>query len=61
MEDLNHSWYERNTGQQVGMSSVGLSIRPSLGWQQPWTASEAVFEAKLMLPWSFSGEMAAEK
>jgi hypothetical protein len=43
------------------MSSVGLSIRPSLGWQQPWTASEAVFEAKFMLPWSFSEEMAAEK
>ena len=42
-----------------------VSIRYSGGWRRPWmaswTGSGAVFEAKFMLPWSFSEEAAAEK
>ena len=64
-EALNRSWYERNTGR---------SITDSQRWvQHPvkrWMAAtldgfvsnlDAVFEAKFMLPWSFSEEAAAEK
>jgi predicted phage-related endonuclease len=64
-EDLNRSWYERNTGRRV--RDVQRRVKHSL---IPWMAatldgivegSEAVFEAKFMLPWSFSEEAAAEK
>ena len=64
-EELNRSWYERNTGRQV--SDVQRRVRHSA---IPWMAAtldgivdgtEAVFEAKFMLPWSFSEEAAAEK
>jgi predicted phage-related endonuclease len=64
-EELNRSWYERNTGRQV--RQVQRHVRHSA---IPWMAatldgivegSEAVFEAKFMLPWSFSEEAAAEK
>src|SRR3989449_6817102 len=64
-EDLNRSWYERNTGRQV--RDVQRRVRHSA---IPWMAAtldgivegtEAVFEAKFMLPWSFSEEAAAEK
>src|SRR6266576_1397937 len=64
-EELNRSWYERNTGRQVG--DVQRRVRHSA---IPWMAAtldgivegtEAVFEAKFMLPWSFSEEAAAEK
>jgi len=64
-EDLNRSWYERNTGRQV--RDVQRHVRHSA---IPWMAAtldgviegtEAVFEAKFMLPWSFSEETAAEK
>jgi predicted phage-related endonuclease len=64
-EELNRSWYERNTGQQV--RDVQRHVRHSL---IPWMAAtldgiadgaEAVFESKFMLPWSFSEEAAAEK
>jgi putative phage-type endonuclease len=64
-EDLNRSWYERNSGQQV--RDVQRHVRHSA---IPWMAAtldgivegtEAVFEAKFMLPWSFSEEAAAEK
>src|SRR5207244_7622375 len=64
-EDLNRSWYERNTGREV--RDVQRRIRHSA---IPWMAAtldgivegtEAVFEAKFMLPWSFSEEAAAEK
>jgi putative phage-type endonuclease len=64
-EDLNRSWYERNTGRQV--RDVQRWVRHSA---IPWMAAtldgivegtEAVFEAKFMLPWSFSEEAAAEK
>jgi putative phage-type endonuclease len=64
-EELNRSWYERNTGRQV--RDVQHHIRHSA---IPWMAAtldgivegtEAVFEAKFMLPWSFSEEAAAQK
>jgi len=64
-EDLNRSWYERNTGRRV--RDVQRQVRHSA---IPWMATtldgivegaEAVFEAKFMLPWSFSEEAAAEK
>jgi predicted phage-related endonuclease len=64
-EDLNRSWYERNTGGRV--TDVQRRVTHSA---IPWMAAtldgivdgtEAVFEAKFMLPWSFSEEAAAEK
>src|SRR5262249_34486437 len=64
-EELNRFWYERNTGRQV--RDVQRRVRHSA---IPWMAAtldgivdgtEAVFEAKFMLPWSFSEEAAAEK
>src|SRR5256884_3935069 len=64
-EDLNRSWYERNTGRRV--TEVQRRVKHSA---IPWMAAtldgivegtEAVFEAKFMLPWSFSEEAAAEK
>ena len=64
-EELNRSWFERNTGRQV--RDVQRRVRHSA---IPWMAAtldgivegtEAVFEAKFMLPWSFSEVAAAEK
>jgi putative phage-type endonuclease len=64
-EELNRSWYERNTGQRV--ADVQRRVRHSA---IPWMAATldgivegtgTVFEAKFMLPWSFSEEAAAEK
>jgi predicted phage-related endonuclease len=64
-EELNRSWYERNTGRRVG--DVQRRVKHSA---IPWMAAtldgivegtEAVFEAKFMLPWLFSEEAAAEK
>jgi putative phage-type endonuclease len=64
-EDLNRSWYERNTGRTVG--DVQRLVKHSA---IPWMAATldgivegigTVFEAKFMLPWSFSEEAAAEK
>ena len=64
-EELNRSWYERNSGRLV--RDVQRHVRHSA---IPWMAAtldgivegtEAVFEAKFMLPWSFSEEAAAEK
>jgi putative phage-type endonuclease len=64
-EGLNRTWYERNTGRQV--RDVQRRVRHSA---IPWMAAtldgivedtQAVFEAKFMLPWSFSEEAAAEK
>src|SRR6476619_8436226 len=57
-EDLNRSWYERNTGRTVG--DVQRLVKHSA---IPWMAATldgivegtgAIFEAKFMLPWSFS-------
>ena len=64
-EELNRAWYERNTGRRV--RDVQRRVKHSA---IPWMAAtldgivegtEAVFEAKFMLPWSFSEEAAAEK
>jgi putative phage-type endonuclease len=64
-EELNRSWYERNSGHRV--RDVQRRIKHSA---IPWMAAtldgivegtEAVFEAKFMLPWSVSEEAAAEK
>jgi YqaJ-like viral recombinase domain len=64
-EEFNRSWYERNTGRRV--TDVQRRVKHSA---IPWMAAtldgivegtEAVFEAKFMLPWSFSEETAAEK
>jgi predicted phage-related endonuclease len=64
-EDLNRHWYQANTGQVL--TDVQRQIRhPVLRWMAATLdgrveASGAVFEAKFMLPWSFSEEVAAEK
>jgi len=64
-EDLNRRWYEANTGQ--ALRDVQRQVRhPTLPWMAATLdgrveATGAVFEAKFMLPWSFSEEAAAEK
>jgi predicted phage-related endonuclease len=64
-EDLNRRWYEANSGQVL--TDVQKRIRhPVLCWMAATLdgrveATAAVFEAKFMLPWSFSEESAAEK
>ena len=64
-EELNRAWYERNTGRHV--TDIQRKVKHSA---IPWMAATldgiveeigAVFEAKFMLPWSFSEELAAEK
>src|ERR1700730_3857904 len=64
-EDLNRTWYERNTGRAVG--DIQRHVKHSA---IPWMAATldgivagtgSVFEAKFMLPWSFSEEAAVEK
>ncbi len=64
-EELNRSWYERSTGRCI--TDVQRHVKHSA---IPWMAATldgivevagAVFEAKFMLPWSFSEEAAAEK
>jgi predicted phage-related endonuclease len=64
-EDLNRRWYEANTGQVI--TDIQKRIRhPAVRWMAATLdgrveGSGAVFEAKFMLPWSFSEEAAAEK
>ena len=64
-EELNRRWYEANTGQVI--TDIQKRIRhPGLRWMAATLdgrveSSGAVFEAKFMLPWSFSDEAAAEK
>src|SRR5450631_1909386 len=64
-EQLNRHWYERNTGQVVTevqrqvFHPVKRWIAATLDGMVEGTG--AVFEAKFMLPWSFSEEIAAEK
>jgi predicted phage-related endonuclease len=64
-EDLNRLWFERNTGQSI--TDVQRRIRhPVNRWMGATLdgrveATGAVFEAKFMLPWSFSEQAAAEK
>jgi predicted phage-related endonuclease len=64
-EDLNRRWYEANTGRVI--TDVQRRIRhPVLSWMGATLdgrveTSGAVFEAKFMLPWSFSEEAAVQK
>src|SRR5471032_2638364 len=64
-EPLNRTWYERNTGQAV--KDVQSRVQhPVNRWMAATLdgvieGTGAVFEAKFMLPWSFSEEAAAEK
>jgi len=64
-EDLNRRWYEANTGQLI--TDIQRQVRhPALHWRAATLdgrvqSSEAVFEAKFMLPWSFSEEAAVTK
>lgn len=64
-EHLNRHWYEKNTGQVV--TGVQRQVfHPVKRWMAATLdgmveATGAVFEAKFMLPWSFSEEGAAEK
>ena len=57
-EDLNRLWYQANTGEVV--TDVQRHVKhPALGWMAATldgrvVSSGAVFEAKFMLPWSFS-------
>jgi len=64
-EALNRHWYERNTAQTVECVQHRL-LHPVLRWMGATldgiiAGSGTVFEAKFMLPWSFSEEAAAEK
>jgi len=64
-EELNRRWYEANTGQVI--TDIQHQVRhPTVRWMGATLdgrvqSTEAVFEAKFMLPWSFSEEAAAEK
>jgi predicted phage-related endonuclease len=64
-EALNRTWYERNTGRLV--TDVQRWVQQPVHRYLAATldgfvsALDAVFEAKFMLPWSFSEEAAAEK
>ena len=64
-EELNRRWYQANTGRVL--TDIGRHIRhPVLRWMAATldgrvAVTEAVFEAKFMLPWAFSEETAAEK
>ena len=64
-EALNRTWYERNTGRAI--TDVQRWVRHPVHRYMAATLDgfvndlDAVFEAKFMLPWSFSEEAAAEK
>ena len=64
-ERLNRIWFERNTGQQV--TDIQRRVRhPVNRWMAATldgmvAGANKVFEAKFMLPWTFSEEAAAEK
>ncbi len=64
-EPLNRRWFERNTGH--ALTEVQRRVQhPVVRWMAATLdgmveATGAVFEAKFMLPWSFSEEGAAEK
>ena len=64
-EALNRHWYERNTRQTIECVQHRLR-HPVLRWMGATldgiiAGNGTVFEAKFMLPWSFSEEAAAEK
>jgi predicted phage-related endonuclease len=64
-EPLNRLWFERNTGRVI--KDVQRRVQhPVVRWMAATLdgtveGTGAVFEAKFMLPWSFSEEAAAEK
>jgi predicted phage-related endonuclease len=64
-EHLNRQWFERNTG--CAIKDMQKRVRhPVIRWMGATLdgvveATSAVFEAKFMLPWSFSEEGAAQK
>ena len=64
-EDLNRLWYERNSGQVIRDVQRRMH-HPAISWMAATLdgrveSTGAVFEAKFMLPWSFSEQAAAEK
>ena len=64
-EPLNRAWFERNTGQVIRDVQSRVT-HPVVRWMAATLdgvvdGTGAVFEAKFMLPWSFSEEAAAEK
>jgi predicted phage-related endonuclease len=64
-EHLNRHWYERHTGQVV-IEVQRQVFHPIKRWMAATIdgmveGTGAVFEAKFMLPWTFSEEAAAEK
>ncbi|MGA9947412.1 MAG: YqaJ viral recombinase family protein [Xanthobacteraceae bacterium] len=64
-EELNRRWYEANTGQLV-VDVQQRVFHPAVRWMAATLdgrveGSDAVFESKFMLPWSFSEEAAAAK
>jgi putative phage-type endonuclease len=64
-EDLNRQWYERNTGKTI--TDVQCRVKhPVIRFMAATldgvvAGTGAIYEAKFMLPWSFSEEGAAEK
>src|SRR5271169_4305342 len=64
-EDLNRRWYERNTGHAIKNVQRRI-LHPVVKWMAATLdglvdPGGAVFEAKFMLPWTFSEEGAAQK
>jgi len=64
-EELNRSWYQRNTGQTVRDAQTRVR-HPIHKWMAATLdgivePTGAIFEAKFMLPWAFTEEAAAEK
>lgn len=64
-EPLNRRWFERSTGLAVGHVQRRV-VHPVHRWMAATLdgkveATGAIFEAKFMLPWSFSEEAAAAK
>ena len=64
-EELNRRWYEANSGEVV-IDVQRRVFHPALRWMAATLdgriqGSDAVFESKFMLPWSFSEEAAAAK
>jgi predicted phage-related endonuclease len=64
-EELNRRWFERNTGKTI--KDVQCRVKhPVIRWMAATldgvvAGTGAVYEAKFMLPWSFSEEFAAER
>jgi putative phage-type endonuclease len=64
-ESLNRQWYERTSGHAIKNAECWVR-HPVIRWMAATLdgmveGTGAVFEAKFMLPWSFSEEAAAEK